>query len=179
MRIYTKTGDEGETGLCGGSRVPKNHPRIRACGEVDELNAVIAVARSHGPSAAMDRVLERIQRDLFDLGADLATENPDAAARPRIAAEHARRLEADIDRCDGLLPPLRQFILPGGSPLAAHLHLARAVCRRAERAIVTLSQSRGVTADAIIYLNRLSDLLFVMARTANVEASVPDVIWES
>jgi cob(I)alamin adenosyltransferase len=179
MRIYTKTGDGGETGLCGGVRVPKDHPRIKACGEVDELNAAIGVARSQGPDAAIDAVLERVQRDLFSLGADLATEGPGGSGGPRIAAPHVARLEADIDLCDGRLPALRQFILPGGSPLAARLHLARAVCRRAERAVVTLSRSVGVSQDAVHYLNRLSDLLFVLARTANAKAGVADVVWES
>ena len=179
MRIYTKTGDGGETGLCGGLRVPKDHPRVEACGEVDELNAAIGVARSQRPEATMDAVLERIQRDLFSLGADLATEGPGGSSRPRIAAVHVEQLEADIDRCDGRLPPLKQFILPGGSPLATRLHLARAVCRRAERAVVTLSRSEAVSPHAAQYLNRLSDLLFVLARTANAEAGVAEVVWES
>lgn len=178
MRIYTKSGDSGETGLCGGSRVWKNHARIAACGEVDELNAAIGLTRTLRPPATVDGTLDRVQRDLFHLGADLATESREESARPRIVAEHVERLESDIDGSDAELPPLRHFILPGGSPLAAHLHLARAVCRRAERAAVTLSQSEGVSPDAIRYLNRLSDLLFVLARAANAEAGVPDVVWE-
>jgi cob(I)alamin adenosyltransferase len=178
MRIYTRTGDRGETGLWGGGRVPKNHLLVEVCGEVDELNAAVGLARSQHPGPALDAVLERIQHRLFGLGADLAAAGGSKSV-PRIVAEQIAELEAEIDRCEEQLEPLRQFILPGGSPLASHLHLARAVCRRAERAVVAAGQLTMVPAEALAYLNRLSDLLFVLARRANAEAGVPDVTWNS
>ena len=178
MRIYSKTGDAGETGLLGGPRVVKNHPRIECCGHVDELNAVIGVARSQRPLPAIDEVLQRVQGELFHLGADLANAAGPNTASPRIAAGHVTRLEGEIDRFEERLPALRQFILPGGDPLASHLHVARGVCRRAERAVVALSQTGADGAEALRYLNRLGDLLFVLARTANREAGVADVVWE-
>lgn len=178
MRIYTKTGDAGETGLPGGHRVTKAHPRIEACGHVDELNAAIGVARSEESPGVIGAVLQRIQHELFDLGADLAASDAPGGAM-RTCAQHVVRLEEDIDRFDDQLPPLRQFILPGGSPLAAQLHVARAVCRRAERAVVSLSQAADVPAETLRYLNRLSDLLFVLARAANHYEGASDVVWDS
>ena len=180
-RIYTKTGDAGETGLFGGRRVPKNDPRVCAYGAVDELNAVLGVARAAGAPASIDPVLERLQHYLFDLGSELAT--PPAAAAA--AGAHASRvtpgwveaLEREIDRVEDALPPLRAFILPGGTPAAAALHHARTVARRAEREIVGLAAREPVNPDLLKFVNRLSDLLFVLARAANHAAGRPDVEW--
>jgi cob(I)alamin adenosyltransferase len=169
MRIYTRGGDRGETSLIGGRRVRKNAPRVEACGTVDELNAAIGWARSKGQPPDVDAVLAGVQRDLFDLGADLAT----PSGGGRIGPRHVARLEAAIDGFDARLPPLRNFILPGGARPAAALHLARTICRRAERRIVRLGDER-----AIAYVNRLSDLLFVLARCANHAAGLPDVPWK-
>jgi cob(I)alamin adenosyltransferase len=181
MKIYTRTGDKGETGLFGGQRVRKDYPRIEAYGTVDELNAALGVARAE--LAAIDSQIEgllaRIQNDLFDLGAELAVADP-AKARRAITAQQVGELEEAIDRHDARLPPLKEFILPGGCPAAALLHLARTVCRRAERRVVALSAIAGeqVSADAIAYLNRLGDLLFVLARAANQIAGAADVPWK-
>lgn len=165
MRIYTKTGDRGQTGLFGGARVRKDDARVETFGAVDELNAAIGWARASGERPEIDRVLADVQVQLFELGAALAG-GPDANS-------HVAELEAAIDQFDAQLPPLRRFILPGGSPAAAALHLARTVCRRAERRAVTLGAK-----EAVVYLNRLSDLLFVLARAANRSAGVPDVEWK-
>ncbi len=178
MKIYTRTGDQGETGLWGGLRVSKDAPRVQAYGTVDECNAAIGVARAAGVDADLDALLARVQNDLFVVGADLATPG-EAANIPRIGAEAVRALEQAIDEMEARLEPLRQFILPGGTPPAAYLHLARTVCRRAERWVVTLSQIEPINPQVAIYLNRLSDLLFVAARYANANAGVPDVPWES
>lgn len=178
MKIYTRTGDEGETGLWGGLRVPKDSPRVQAYGTVDECNAAIGVARASGVDAELDALLAQVQNDLFVVGADLATPG-ETAHVPRISSEAVDMLEGAIDRLEVQLEPLRQFILPGGTPSAAYLHLARTVCRRAERWVVTLSRSEPVNPQVIIYLNRLSDLLFVAARRANANAGVHDVPWES
>ncbi len=180
-KIYTRTGDSGETGLFGGKRVPKDDLRVSAYGTVDELNAMLGAARAADPGAEIDAVLERLQHHLLDLGAELAT--PPTAAPS--ATSHARHvmpewvtgLERDIDRFEAALPPLRQFILPGGTPAAAALHLARTVARRAERRIVTLAAREPVNPDVLKYVNRLSDLLFVLARAANQAAGHPDVLW--
>jgi cob(I)alamin adenosyltransferase len=181
-RIYTKTGDQGETGLGDGSRVAKDHPRVAACGSVDELNAVlgrlVAGAPDLEPGTAM--LLRGIQNDLFDVGADLCV--PQAAdekpgQKLRIQPEYATRLEAAIDDWNSRLQPLKSFILPGGTRAAAWCHLARTVCRRAERDLVTLARSESVNPHVLIYLNRLSDLLFVLARIANDEGK-QDVLWE-
>jgi cob(I)alamin adenosyltransferase len=180
VKIYTKTGDRGETGLLGPLRVPKSHPRIEAYGSVDELNATIGLTRTEmGAEPGADALLARVQDDLFAIGAILATQPgvrvPSARA---VTARDARRLERAIDAMTAELPPLRTFVLPGGSRGGAFLHLARTVCRRAERAVVALArQERGVPGGVIVYLNRLSDLLFVMARHANARAGVPDVPW--
>jgi cob(I)alamin adenosyltransferase len=176
-RIYTKAGDGGETRLGDGARVLKCSPRVSAYGDVDELNAVLGFAAgSDGPHQALIR---SIQNDLFDLGADLCV--PPSAPGPgsvlRVTPEQPVRLEREIDRLNELLQPLRSFVLPGGSPLAAGLHLARTVCRRAERSVVALMQTEPVNPSVLVYLNRLSDLLFVLARIANDDGKA-DVLWE-
>jgi cob(I)alamin adenosyltransferase len=181
-RIYTRTGDDGTTGLTGGARRAKSDPRIEACGTVDETNACIGLARLHtGALPELDAMLARIQNDLFDLGADLST--PDEGGSPaveplRIVAAQVARLEGEIDRLNAALAPLRSFVLPGGSPAAAALHLARTVARRAERIMVGLSRQADepVGREALRYVNRLSDFLFVAARAANDDGRA-DVLW--
>jgi cob(I)alamin adenosyltransferase len=176
-RIYTKAGDRGETGLGDGRRVAKDHPRVEAYGQVDELNAVLGLLVAYCPDAA--GLVRSIQNDLFDVGADLCVP-PAEGEQPgqclRVTAAQAERLEAVIDRLNEPLEPLRSFVLPGGTPAAAWLHLARTVCRRAERAAVTLARSEPVNPQAVVYLNRLSDLLFVMARSSN-DGGKADVMW--
>ena len=172
-RIYTKSGDAGDTGLGDGTRVPKDHPRVAAYGEVDELNAVLGLAVLHAPADA--ELLRSIQNDLFDVGADLCVPGTDPAAL-RVTAAQAERLERAIDAVNERLQPLRSFVLPGGSAAAAWLHLARTVCRRAERAVVALTHAEAVNPHAVVYLNRLSDLLFVLARAANADGTA-DVLW--
>jgi cob(I)alamin adenosyltransferase len=171
MKIYTRTGDHGETSLFGGSRVPKNDPRIDAYGTVDELNSHLGVVRSVWASSPLDDTLAAVQNDLFDLGAKLAA--PGNERISGIAPDRAAALEQSIDAMEAELEPLRNFILPGGSPAAAHLHVARTVCRRAERLVVGIQESD----EAIRYLNRLSDFLFVAARFANHRHGVTDVEW--
>jgi cob(I)alamin adenosyltransferase len=181
MKIYTRTGDAGETGLFGGGRVPKDHARVAAYGEVDELNSVIGLVRATEPEALFDDLLEGIQRDLFSIGGHLATPDPDKvrAALEKAALSEARItvMEEVMDAADAELVPLRAFILPGGSTKAAALHVARTVCRRAERSIVTLAREAEVPPLFIVYLNRLSDLLFTLARLANHRTGRYDVIW--
>jgi cob(I)alamin adenosyltransferase len=180
VKIYTKTGDAGETGLFGGPRVRKSDPRVEAYGEVDELNAAIGAARALVEDPEIDRHLVRIQDELFCVGAELATPH-EAKARsaiPRVEAPWAARLEAAIDRWDQELAPLRQFVLPGGTRTAAALHLARCVCRRAERRVVALAGEAEVAPEALAYLNRLSDFLFVAARVANHRARRPEATWD-
>lgn len=176
-RIYTRGGDAGETSLGDGARVPKDSLRVEAYGTVDEANAVIGLARLH-VKGADDDILGRVQNDLFDLGADLC--RPEGGRKGdgalRISAGQVERLEAEIDRLNDDLAPLESFILPGGSPAAAHLHLARTVSRRAERLTVALAADESVNREAIRYLNRLSDLLFVMARHCN-DKGRRDVLW--
>ena len=176
MKIYTKTGDAGETGLFGGPRVRKDHARIEAFGTVDELNSELGIVRTHAPAATFDPLLRRIQNELFDLGAQLATPGP---ADERITEAHVAAIEAEIDRHEEELEPLKNFILPAGTPLAAAIHVARTVCRRAERRVVSLAAETGtaIPANAIEYLNRLGDLLFVLARVANRQAGVADDPW--
>lgn len=180
-KIYTKTGDSGTTGLFGGGRVPKDNARVDAYGEVDELNSAIGLARSIELMPRVDEVLAPVQRDLFSIGAILATPDPDKMheqlAKARIDDERIQELEHSIDTCDAELEPLRAFILPGGTPKAAALHVARTVCRRAERRVVTLQQSETVPGLVIVYLNRLSDLLFSLARVANRRAGAGEVTW--
>jgi cob(I)alamin adenosyltransferase len=180
MKIYTKTGDSGETGLFGGPRVPKDSPRIEAFGAVDELNALVGLARAESLPPEIDELLARIQSELFDLGAQLSTPDPAAHGTALIGAGQIAALETAIDRFEATLTPLKQFILPGGTRGAAALHVARTVCRRAERRVVALSHTTDsiVSADLIIYLNRLSDLLFVLARAANAAAGHGDVPWK-
>jgi cob(I)alamin adenosyltransferase len=179
MKIYTKTGDDGQTGLFGGERVSKSDARVDAYGSVDETNACLGVARAAGLSLDVDATLERIQAELFVLGAELATpaSHRSRLRLPLLAAEHVSALELEIDRLEAMLPPLTSFVLPAGSPAASALHLARTVCRRAERAVVAVQGSAEVRAELVYYLNRLSDLLFVMARHQNQHAGVPDVAW--
>jgi len=173
-KIYTRTGDEGTTGLVDGSRRSKAEPRMVAIGEVDEANSAIGVAllSVEGPLAAQ---LTMIQNDLFDLGADLATPGEIKGAL-RIIPEQVARLEAEIDAMNAALSPLTSFILPGGSAASAHLHLARAIARRAERAAVALAEQEAINLSALAYLNRLSDWLFVAARVMN-QSGVSDVLW--
>ena len=177
MKIYTKTGDGGETSLFGGTRVPKDSLRIDAYGTVDELNSVVGVCRSMNTVREIDRILGQIQNDLFTLGADLATPRTNRRKIRRIAPSDARRLERHIDLLQPRLAPLRHFILPGGSRSAAMLQFARTVCRRAERLVVHLGRSEALGAQPVIYLNRLSDLLFVLARRVNALSSTPETIW--
>ena len=180
-RIYTKTGDEGETGLFGGGRVPKDHARVTAYGEVDELNATIGFAASLEPQSFDTAFLETIQRDLFTIGAELASPDPGkvdkALGGPGIGEPQIGMLEHMIDGHEAKLPPLRNFILPGGTPKAAAFHVARTVCRRAERAVVGLARQQTISPAIVQYLNRLSDLLFVLARAVNAQAGRPDVMW--
>ncbi|NJN66047.1 MAG: cob(I)yrinic acid a,c-diamide adenosyltransferase [Chloroflexaceae bacterium] len=178
MKIYTRTGDNGTTGLWGGQRVTKDAPRVAAYGEVDELNAMLGVVRASGVDPMLDEALGRVQQELFVVGADLAT--PGEATRiDRTSAESAARLEQEIDQFEAELEPLRQFILPGGALPSAYLHLARTICRRAERCVVALAAAEPVNQAVLTYFNRLSDWLFVLARLVNVRAGVADVPWNS
>ncbi|HEY1065719.1 MAG TPA: cob(I)yrinic acid a,c-diamide adenosyltransferase [Pirellulales bacterium] len=184
MKIYTKTGDDGTTGLFRGPRVKKSHPRIDVYGEVDELNAALGLARATSLPPAIDAVVERIQHGLFALGAELATPDPVAGATATITVEHTAGLERDIDAFQETLAPLTQFILPAGTPAAAALHLARTICRRAERRLVAMSDEPSLQREIMprreltVYLNRVSDLLFVLSRAANAAAGQPDVAWD-
>jgi len=178
-RIYTKSGDGGETGLGDGTRVPKDAPRVAAYGEVDELNSVIGLARANCPDCPEAALLRSVQNDLFDVGADLCvppSEQEEPGKALRVGVAQAERLEKAIDRLNENLQPLTSFVLPGGTPAAAWLHLARTVCRRAERAVVTLMRTEKVNPQVLIYLNRLSDFLFVLARVANDNGKA-DVLW--
>jgi cob(I)alamin adenosyltransferase len=181
MKIYTKTGDAGQTGLFGGGRVAKDNPRVEAYGDVDELNAVLGVARAVELMPRIDEVLVPIQRDLFSLGALLATPDlqkmHDHLAKAQIDDARIAGLEREIDACDRELEPLRAFIIPGGTPKAAQLHVARTVCRRAERRVIHLQQEVDIPQIVIVYLNRLSDLLFTLARMANTRAGAGEVTW--
>jgi cob(I)alamin adenosyltransferase len=176
-RIYTKSGDNGETGLGDGTRVPKDAARVTAYGEVDELNAALGLVAAYCPDCPDATFLRGVQNDLFDVGADLCvppTQQEEAGKALRVTAGQAERLEKAIDRLNENLQPLRSFVLPGGTPAAAWLHLARTVCRRAERAVVTLMRTEPVNPQVLIYLNRLSDYLFVLGRVANGGG---DVLW--
>jgi len=180
-KIYTRTGDEGETGLFGGGRVSKDHPRVEAYGDIDELNAMLGLARAIELIPRVDEVLVPIQRDLFSLGALLATPDREKMreqlSKARIDDTRISQLERAIDDCEAELEPLQAFIIPGGTPKAAALHAARTVCRRAERRVVSLMRDDEVPPLAGIYLNRLSDLLFVLARVANHRAGAGEVTW--
>lgn len=180
-RIYTRTGDTGDTALFGGGRVAKSHARVAAYGDIDELNSVLGLARAGAPADFFDALFENIQRDLFSIGGHLATPDP---AKVRKALEKAAlsetrvgEFESTIDAADKELAPLKAFVLPGGTDKAARLHVARAVCRRAERSVVALARTDDVPAAFLVYLNRLSDLLFTLARLANHRAGVGDVTW--
>ena len=185
VKIYTRRGDSGETDLRGGGRVPKDDVRLELCGTIDELNSALGLARTESLPAAMDILLSQVQNDLFLLGAQLAAANAAQVGSASVGTEHITILEEAIDLYDQTLPPLAVFILPGGTRGAAVLHLARTVCRRAERRLVTLvhnvRQSDAAAAetyrDAVVYLNRLSDLLFVLARAANAATGRGDVPW--
>lgn len=179
MKIYTKTGDDGQTGLFGGERVFKDDERVEAYGSVDETNAALGVARAAGLSPDVDAMLERIQAQLFVLGAELATpaDHRGRLRLPLLDTADATALEGDIDRLEAGLPALTSFVLPAGTAGASALHLARTVCRRAERRVVAIQDSAKLRGELVIYLNRLSDLLFVMARRENHAAGVADVAW--
>jgi cob(I)alamin adenosyltransferase len=179
MKIYTKTGDAGETGLWGGQRVSKDALRVHAYGTVDECNAAIGVARASGLDAGIDELLGQVQNQLFVVGADLATPGQGGASIPRVGPAEIGFLEAQIDALESEMEPLKQFILPGGTVAASHLHLARTTCRRAERWAVSLANEEPISPDVLMYLNRLSDFLFVAARAANAHANTPDVPWVS
>jgi len=180
MKIYTRTGDAGDTGLFAGPRVTKDDPRIEAYGTVDELNAIIGQARATPLEEQVDETLGEIQNYLFVVGAELATPDPQASQLQRVDAGAVEVMEERIDAFEKQLAPLNQFILPGGTPEAAHLHVARTVCRRAERRVVTLARSSDdeIAPTLIHYLNRLGDLLFVLARLVNAQANVADIPWE-
>ena len=179
MKIYTKIGDDGTTGLLGPGRLGKDSLRIDAYGTVDELNAALGVARAAGLDAGADALAARLQDGLFAVGAALADPNPEGRFASAVKSDRVLMLEQQIDTLESELPPLTQFILPGGCPAAAQLHLARTVCRRAERAVVRLSHQSGehVAPEIVAYLNRLGDLLFVLARAVNRRAGVNDVPW--
>lgn len=178
MKIYTKQGDAGKTGLWGGERVSKDSLRVNAYGNVDELNAVLGVVRASDLPADLDARLARVQNELFVLGSDLAT--PGESDRiPRIVRDYIVQMEQEIDQFQAELEPLRQFILPGGTFAAAYTHLARTVCRRAERSIVTLAEEEPINELILPYVNRLSDWLFVLGRIVNARAGVSDVPWVS
>jgi cob(I)alamin adenosyltransferase len=179
VKIYTKTGDLGETSLLGGLRVPKDHLRVAAYGDVDETNAALGAVRALA-DAPLERLLFGVQEDLFAIGAQLADPTHKVTARRAKAAvthAHVRRLEKAIDAREAKLPPLRSFVLPGGTPAAALLHQARTVCRRAERSVVTLLREADVDPRIVVYLNRLSDLLFVLARFENRRTGVGEDRW--
>jgi cob(I)alamin adenosyltransferase len=180
MKIYTKTGDKGDTGLFGGGRVSKTHPRVEAYGDVDELNATIGMARAIELMPRVDEVLVPIQRDLFALGALLATPDREKMKKQlekaRIDEGRIKELETAIDDGDEELEPLKAFIVPGGTPKAAALHVARTVCRRAERRVIAL-ETEEIPPIVVVYLNRLSDLLFTLARVANKRAGAGEVTW--
>ncbi len=186
-RVYTRTGDKGDTALVGGRRVPKDSPRIEAYGTLDELNSIIGIARAFSAESIKDRrsrrlldeVLAKIQDELFDLGSELAT--PPDAEYPgmyRVGDAEVKRLEATMDRCQKELPPLKSFVLPGGGKAGAFLHQCRTVCRRAERDLLRLARAEPVSEWAIKYINRLSDLFFVLSRWAAKQAGKPEALWQ-
>jgi cob(I)alamin adenosyltransferase len=180
-KIYTKRGDDGSTGLFGGPRVRKDDLRVAAYGEIDELNSALGVAREELPAQAdLLALVDSLQSELFTLGAELATPDAEKAPKevPRIGPGHVQRLEREIDRLTAELPPMKNFILPGGSRPGAALHLCRTVCRRAERKMVELASSSSVSREALAYVNRLSDLLFTMARAANLRAGGAEIPWK-
>ena len=179
MKIYTKAGDAGLTGLLGSRRVLKDDLRIEAYGTIDELNAALGVARACGPDNGSDALLSRLQEELFLVGSALADPDPNGPFHSAITAQDVARLEVQIDELEAELEPLNRFILPGGAPASAQVHMARTICRRAERLVVKLGQqsSEHVPPELLVYLNRLGDLLFVLARAVNRRAGVADVLW--
>jgi len=178
MKIYTKTGDMGETSLFSGGRVPKYSVRIETYGTVDELNSAIGLARSFGLSDDVESIAVQCQNDLFVLGADLATPPSGKAIIDRIGEHHSTQLESFIDKLDRHLEPLKFFVLPAGTQTAAALHVARTVCRRAERICIKARESEDISDHVVIYLNRLSDLLFVMARYENAQSDLSETLWK-
>ena len=180
-KIYTKTGDDGHTALFGGGRVEKDHVRVEAYGDVDELNAVIGAARATDMMPRVDEILAPVQRDLFAIGALLATPHPEKhkeqLEKARLSDKRIAQLEQAIDDCEEELEPLKAFILPGGTAKSSALHVARTVCRRAERSVITLQRTDSVPQIIVVYLNLLSDLLFVLARVANKRAGAGEVTW--
>lgn len=180
-RIYTKTGDEGQTHLAGGQRVPKDSPRIECYGTVDELNAFVGMAGISAEEALPElaKILRRVQHELFNLGSILATRPEDVRPKQaRITEVEIRQLETEIDRANAVLAPLRSFVLPGGTRLNTELHACRTICRRAERLAVALAREEAIPPETIPYLNRLSDAFFVWSRWANHALGVPEVLWE-
>ena len=179
-RIYTRTGDRGDTGLFGGGRVRKDDPRVEAYGTVDELNALVGLAAAVADDAQIKGWLGAIQSELFVLGAELATPDPARVKKQIVPLDESTiaRWESVIDEIAAELPPLQHFVLPGGHPAAAHLHVARTVCRRAERRLLTLARTANVRPECVAYLNRLSDLLFMLARLVNHRESTAEPIWE-
>ncbi|HLX07401.1 MAG TPA: cob(I)yrinic acid a,c-diamide adenosyltransferase [Thermoanaerobaculia bacterium] len=180
-RLYTRTGDDGSTGLGGGQRVPKDSTRIAAYGTVDELNSILGEALAGGLDERLGAALRRIQNELFHLGSDLCVREEDKARKPVpvVDQRHVTALEELLDELTGEVGPLANFILPGGSPGAARLHVARTVCRRAERLLVALARQEAIGPFVLPYVNRLSDALFVMARYENLKRGVPDTLWDS
>jgi len=179
MKIYTKSGDRGETGLYGGSRIWKDSPRVESFGEIDEVNSAIGLALNAIQNAEITALLKNIQEDLFSIGAELATppERPIEHGKRKVDSDHVRSLEEAIDRYDKELTPLHRFILPGGTEGASRLHMARSICRRAERRVVGLLRDEEVNPNILKYLNRLSDLLFILARTLNHKAGQIEETW--
>ena len=181
VKIYTRTGDEGDTGLFGGGRVPKDHPRVSAYGDVDELNSSLGLVRAVADQSFFDELLESIQRDLFAIGGHLATPDPErvrkSLEKASLSPARISEFEQIMDDADKALPPLRAFVLPAGTRIAATLHVARTVCRRAERSVVHLTHTEAVPQIFLTYLNRLSDLLFTLARLANRRDGVADSTW--
>jgi cob(I)alamin adenosyltransferase len=180
MKIFTKTGDAGETGLLGGQRIWKNSPRLEVCGDYDELNAVLGLVRStQALPEKVNCLLEQFQNDLFNAGSETATVPPATPQCSVLGQGHIDRIEAAIDQFEAGLPPLSNFILPGGCPAAAMLHVARTICRRAERKLVALyrHESAAINKSQLVYLNRLGDLLFVLARAMNHQTGIPDAPW--
>ena len=178
MKIYTRTGDQGETGLFGGGRLPKHHLRVEAYGTIDEVNSVLGLARAAGGSETTKEWLKQAQSQLFHLGADLATPlEAKADWIRRVSGDDVAWLESSIDRMTGELAPLRHFILPGGTMAAAYIHLARAVCRRAERLMAALKEGEDISEHALPYVNRLSDWLFTLARYENMQAGEAETEW--
>ncbi len=180
MKIYTRSGDGGETDLPGGGRVWKNSPRLDACGTIDELNAMLGLVRAEHLPEDIDRLLERLQNELFNAGGELAAVAPAKSPCPIISPRHVEAIEESIDQYEAELPPLKGFILPGGVRSAALLHVARTICRRAERNLVALVQTdkQAVSQSILAYINRLSDLLFVLARLFNAQSGKADVFWK-